>query len=287
MFSLEFMRLAAVAGIASALALSVLGVYVVLKRVVFVGLTLANVATLGAAVALALRLPLELTAIVASLAAAVALAALATPRRVPAESIIGWGFAAASALTVLILARTAADADAMRLLFGNVLAITRFEAALAAVVAAVVLALHVAFAKRFVLVVFDPQTARAAGIVTGAWTVLLYLTIGGATAAAVHETGALLAFALLILPATAALLVTRGLKAAFLAAPTIAVTAVVAGLVLSFRWDLPTGPLTVALLAAAVPLAALFGRLRDRSTGYPMLGHWQGSLPGGWVWSKR
>lgn len=264
-FSLEFMRLAAVAGVASALALSVLGVYVVLKRVVFVGLTLANVATLGAAAALALHLPLEFTAIAASLAAAAALAAVATPRRVPAEAIIGWGFAAASALTVLILARTAADADAMRLLFGNVLAISPFEAALAAVVAAVVLAVHLAFAKRFVLVVFDPQTARAAGIVTGAWTVLLYLTIGGATAAAVHETGALLAFALLVLPATAALLATRGLRAAFFAAPAIGVAAVLTGLVLSFRWDLPTGPLTVALLAAAVPLAALFGRLRDRA----------------------
>jgi ABC-type Mn2+/Zn2+ transport system permease subunit len=122
----------------------------------------------------------------------------------------------------------------------------------------------VALVKRFVLVVFDPQTARAAGIATGAWTVLLYLTIGGATAAAVHETGALLAFALLVLPATAALLATRGLRSAFVAAPAIAVVAVLGGLVLSFRWDLPTGPLTVALLAAAVPLAALFGRLRDR-----------------------
>jgi ABC-type Mn2+/Zn2+ transport system permease subunit len=263
-FSLEFMRLAAVAGVASALALSVLGVYVVLKRVVFVGLTLANVATLGAALALALRLPLEFTAIAASLVAAVALAAAATPRRVPAESVIGWGFAAASALTVLILARTAADADAMRLLFGNVLAISGFEAVLAAGVAAVVLAVHVTFAKRFVLVVFDPQTARAAGISTGVWTVLLYVTIGGATAAAVHETGALLAFALLVLPATAALLATRGLRAAFFAAPAIAVAAVLGGLVLSFRWDLPTGPLTVALLAAAVPLAAMFGGLRDR-----------------------
>jgi len=67
-----------------------------------------------------------------------------------------------------------------------------------------------------------------------------------------------------VLPATAALLATRGLRAAFFVAPTIGVAAVFAGLVLSFRWDLPTGPLTVALLAAAVPLAALFGRLRDR-----------------------
>jgi ABC-type Mn2+/Zn2+ transport system permease subunit len=263
--ALEFMRLAAVTGVAAALALSVLGVYMVLKRVVFVGLTLANVATLGAALALALHWPLHLCSVAAAVAAAVALAVTAAPRRVPAEAVVGWGFAAASALTVLVLARTAADGDAMRLLFGNVLAISRLEAALMAAVAVLVVAVHVAFAKRFVLVVFDPETARAAGIATGAWTVLLYLTVGSATATAVHETGALLAFALLTLPAMAALLATRGLTAAFLAAPAIAVAAVVAGLLLSFVWDLPTGPFTVALLAAAVPLAGLAGRLRRTS----------------------
>ncbi|MEW6337957.1 MAG: metal ABC transporter permease [Acidobacteriota bacterium] len=260
--SLEFMRLAAVAGVASALALSVLGVYVVLKRVVFVGLTLANVATLGAAAALALRMPIELTAIVASLAAAAALAASTASRRLPPESLIGWGFATASAVTILILSRTPGDTDAMRLLFGNVLAISRAEAVMAVGVAGVVLATHLVFVKRFVLVVFDPDTARAAGIATGAWVLLLYLTIGAATAAAVHETGALLAFALLTLPAMAALLATRALRAAFVLAPAIAVACVLGGLILSFVWDLPTGPFTVALLAAAVPAAAAFDRLR-------------------------
>lgn len=264
MFSLEFMRLAAVAGVAAALSLSVMGVYVVLKRVVFVGLTLANVATLGAAVALAVGLPVEATAMLAALTGAVALALAAKPRRIPAESIVGWGFAAAASLTVLILARSAADSDAMRLLFGNVLAITRHEAVLLVVVAVVTVTVHAVFAKRLVLVVFDPETARAAGIATRLWELFLYLTVGAATAAAVHETGALLAFALLTLPAMAALLVTRGMQSAFATAAAIAVVAVFGGLVLSFRWDLPTGPFTVVLLAAAVPLAFAAGKLRRR-----------------------
>jgi len=260
-FEFEFMRLAAVAGVAAALSLSILGVYVVLKRVVFVGLTLATVATLGAAVALARHWPVEAAAIAAALAAASLLALAAAPRRIPAESLVGWGYAAASALTVLVLATSSADAEAMHLLFGNVLAISPSHTLLLAIIAAAVVAVHVLFVKRFVLVVFDLEAARAAGIATTAWTLFLYLTIGGATASAVHETGALLVFALLTLPATAALLLTKGLKAAFFAAPAIAVTCVLAGLVLSFRWDLPTGPFTVALLAAAVPAAYLLRRL--------------------------
>jgi len=79
MFELEFMRLAAVAGVAAAVTLSVLGVYVVLKRVVFVGLALASVATFGAALALVFHLPVEATAMAAALAGAVVLALVATP----------------------------------------------------------------------------------------------------------------------------------------------------------------------------------------------------------------
>lgn len=264
-FQLEFMRLAAVAGVSAALSLGVLGVYVVLKRVVFVGLALANLATFGAALAMAVGMPIEATALGLTLAGAAFLALIATPRRIPAESIVGWTFATASAATVLILATSSkADADAMRLLFGNVLAITAREAVLLAAVTAVVLAVHVLFARRFVLVVFDPESARAAGIATRFWTLVLYLTIGAATAAAVHETGALLAFALVTLPALAALLVTRGLRGAFAAAPSLAVVVVLAGLVLSFILDFPTGPFTVALLALFVPLAAGIGAARRR-----------------------
>lgn len=263
LLQLEFMRLAAAAGLAAAVALSLLGVYVVLKRVVFVGLTLANLATLGAAIALAVGGVVEVNAVLFALAGAAALALAATPRIIPSESLIGWGFAAAAALTVLVLAHsTAADAEALRLLFGNVLAITPAEARLMLGVAAAVGVIHTLFARRFVLVVFDPEAARAAGINATGWTLLLYLTIGGATAAAVHETGALLAFALLVLPAVAALVFTRRLSTAFVLSTAIGVACVVAGLVLSFRWDLPTGPLTVAFLAAAVPLAALARRLR-------------------------
>lgn len=264
-FQLEFMRLAAVTGLAAAVALSILGVYVVLKRVVFVGLALANLATLGAALALALGGPVEPCAIALALGGAAVLALAATPRTVPTEALIGWGFAAASSLTVLVLARSAtADAEAMRLLFGNVLAITPQEALLMAAVATAVVLIHGLFARRFVLVVFDPLAARAAGVRTTLWTLVLYLTVGGATAAAVHETGALLAFALLVLPATAALLITRRLATTFLASAAIAVASMVAGLVLSFYWDLPTGPFTAAVLAVAVPAAAVVRRWRLR-----------------------
>jgi zinc transport system permease protein len=263
MFELDFMRLAALGGAAAALALSVLGVYIVLRRVVFVGLAVANVATLGAAVALTVGLPPEIVVIGAAVAAAVSLALTATPRRVPAESLVGWGYAAAAALTVLILARSAVSTlQVMGLVFGMVLAVTRGEAWMLVVLAAVIVAIHVMVGQRLVLVLFDTDAARAAGVRTGAWTMFLYLLVGVAVSAGLRTTGTLLSFAFLTLPAMAALLLTQSLSAAFALSAAIGVTAMLGGLVMSFRWDLPTGPVTVALLAGVVGVAQIVDHFR-------------------------
>jgi ABC-type Mn2+/Zn2+ transport system permease subunit len=262
-FEAQFMRLAAIGGSAAALALGVLGVYVVLRRVVFVGLALANIATLGAALAVVIGVAPELSALAAALAGAAGLALAAVPRRVPAESLVGWGYAAAAAVTVLVLARSApGTTEIMSLVFGTVLTVSPGMVGVLVALAVGVLAVHALFGKRFLLVVFDEDTARAAGVRTTLWTLALYLVVGLATAAALRATGTLLAFALVTLPAMGALLVTRGLTACFVVSAAIAVAVVPAGLVLSYVWDLPTGPLTVGLLAACVAAAHVIGRWR-------------------------
>jgi zinc transport system permease protein len=263
MFELSFMRMAALGGSAAAVALSVLGVYIVLRRVVFVGLAVANAATLGAAVALTAGLPPEVVVIGAAVAAALSLALRATPRRVPAESLVGWGYATAAALTVLVLARSAVDTlQVMGLVFGMVLAVTRVEALMLVAIAAAIVAIHIMIGQRLILVLFDTDAARAAGVRTGAWTMFLYLLVGIAVSTGLRTTGTLLSFAFLTLPAMAALLLTQSLAAAFALSAGIGVTAMLSGLVMSFRWDLPTGPVTVALLAGAVGIAQIVSRFR-------------------------
>jgi len=87
---------------------------------------------------------------------------------------------------------------------------------------------------------------------TGAWTMFLYLLVALAVSAGLRTTGTLLSFAFLTLPAMAALLLTQSLARAFALSAVIGVAAMLSGLMLSFAWDLPTGPVTVALLAGAV-----------------------------------
>jgi ABC-type Mn2+/Zn2+ transport system permease subunit len=227
------------------------------------GLVLANAATAGAALAEILGWNLHITSIAATVLAAPALGAMQTPRRVPAESVMGWAYAAASSATVLILARAAtADADTMHLLFGNLLAVSPGRAAELAAVALVTGAVHILFTRHFVLVTFDPEAARVAGVNTRLWSLCLNLAIGVAVAATVHEIGALLTFTLLTLPPMAALLMTRSVQGTFIMSAVLGSALACAGLVASFYLDLPAGPASVALLALGVPVASIVGRRR-------------------------
>jgi ABC-type Mn2+/Zn2+ transport system permease subunit len=146
--------------------------------------------------------------------------------------------------------------------FGMILTVTRVEAWMLVAIAAAIVAIHIMVGQRLILVLFDTDAARAAGVWTGAWTMFLYLLVGVAVSVGLRTTGTLLSFALLTLPAMAALLLTQSLAAAFALSAAIGVAAMLSGLVMSFRWDLPTGPVTVALLAGAVGIAQIVDRFR-------------------------
>jgi ABC-type Mn2+/Zn2+ transport system permease subunit len=263
-FEAAFMRVAFAAVVAGSVPLSVMGVYLSVRRIVFLGLVLANAATVGAALAHVLGWSPEVVSLAATLTAALGIGALHNPRRVAAESVIAWGYAAATSATVLILAgATAADVDTLHLLYGNVLAVSASHAIGLACVAIAIVTVHILCGPRFLLVTFDHEAAQVAGVHARLWSMFLTLAIGVATAATVLELGALFTFALLTLPAMASLLVTRHVQTTFVTAAIIGSVAGCAGLILAFTWDLPPGPLSVGVLVLTVAAAALIGRGRE------------------------
>jgi ABC-type Mn2+/Zn2+ transport system permease subunit len=258
MFEPVFMRLALVASIATGVSLGVMGVYLVIRRVVFLGLVVANAATLGAALAQAVGWTPELTSLAAAVGTAMVLGGVETSSRVSAESLMGWAYAAASSATVLVLSWAAGGStDTLHLLFGNVLAVQVTDVVGLTIIAGVIGLVQLLFARRFLLVTFDPEAARVAGVNTRLWSLALNLAIGVAAAAAVHAIGALSTFALLTLPAMAALLATTSVRATFVTAAALSIVLPSLALALSFYLDLPAGPASVALLTVSVPLAAL------------------------------
>jgi ABC-type Mn2+/Zn2+ transport system permease subunit len=252
------MRVALVASIATGVSLGVMGVYLVIRRVVFLGLVVANAATLGAALGQAVGLAPQLLSLAAAVGAAVVLGRMEGSNRMSAESLMGWAYAAASSATVLLLSWVAGgSADTLHLLFGNVLAVQTDDVVALTIIALLIVSMQLLFGRRFLLVTFDPEAATVAGVNTRLWSLTRDLAIGVAAATAVQAIGALSTFALLTLPAVIALLTTRSVRATFATAAVLGVALPSLALAVSFYLDLPAGPAAVALLALAVPLAAV------------------------------
>jgi zinc transport system permease protein len=261
----------AAAAVAGAL-LGFLGVYVVLRRTVFVSAALTQLSTLGLVATLLVeeRIHVETehateqlaVAMVFSVAGALVLGAF-RPRRLPAEATVGASWVLASSLVVLGASRLVHAAhDLGGILFGNAVAVPVEDLAVLCVVAALATAVHAAFAKELAFVSFDPETARALGMSPWRWDTLLFLTIGAAIPPAARALGALPVFAFLTLPAAGALLLRVGFRPAFALAATLGVAAAAAGYVLSWIWETPTGATMVAVAAVLAAPGALLGLVR-------------------------
>ena len=264
----EIWEIPLAASVVAGALLGFLGVYVVLRRTVFVSAALTQLSTLGLVVTLLAeeRLHVEAehaseqltVAMLFSVAGALVLGAFRA-RRLPAEASVGAAWVAASALVVLGASRLVHAAhDLGGMVFGNAVAVSATELAVIASVAALCTALHAAFAKELAFASFDPETARALGMPVRVWDAVLFLTIGLAIPAGARTLGALPVFAFLTLPAAGALLLKVGFSRAFALAGAFGVVAAASGYVLSWLWELPTGPTMVVIAGLLAAPGALF-----------------------------
>ncbi len=251
-----------------------LGVYVVLRRTVFVSAALTQVSTLGLIVALLIEESLGVevehagvqlvVALAFSVVGALLLGMVVQGRRLPSETAVGGTYVLAGALVVLganRLIHAAHDLNAM--VFGNAVAVPLADLVVLAVVAALCAAAHALFAKELVFVSFDHETAAALGYDTRRWDGLLFGTLGLAIPVAARTMGALPVFAFLTIPAAAALLLVRRLRAAFVVAGVFGIVAAAGGYLVSWFWQIPTGATMVAVAGLfVIPGAIARERMR-------------------------
>lgn len=263
---LPFVRSAVVAGVLISGLCSYLGVYVVLRRIVFVGIALAQLAAMGVALSVYLPLPAEVMALLVTLGGALVLSAQLGGRWIPREAAIGFTYAAAAASSILLVAKSAqGEAHVLGLLFGNILTLTGGDLVVLAIVTVVVAAIHVLFGKEFLFSSYDPETARSSGFNVGFWNVLFELTLASAIAICIHAAGALLVFSYLVQPAMVGLMMAGQLRGVVWWAVGSGLVATLVGIVASIMADFPTGPTVVACSSILVVAATLFRWVRPRT----------------------
>jgi ABC-type Mn2+/Zn2+ transport system permease subunit len=221
-----------------ALACSVLGVYVVLRRIVFVGAALAQLSSAGIALGMFLsgigiggRLtqhPVAM-ALIVTIAGAIFFGMGGGGRTgVPLDAVIGVTYAVAAAVGIILIAKAKTGEAHDIFLQGNILGITRFDTYVLVAVAAPVLIVHAIFYKEF---------------------------LGVVIANAMQFAGVMLVFNFLVLPAVTGLLLARSMRGIFTFAVASALLAALIGFSLSVPFDLPSGPAIIAVSGAIALLA--------------------------------
>lgn len=258
-----FMYQALYAGLLVAAMCSYLGLYVVLKRIVFVGVALSELSSAGIALALFLGMSPLFGSILFTLLGVLIFSARWSPRRVPHESFIGIIYCIAGAVAILLIAKSVhGESNMLKLLQGDVLTVDPRETLQMLGAFAVVAVLHALFSKEFVFVSFDRDSAQTLGFQAGMWDLLLFFTIGIVIAFSIRATGVLLTSTMLIIPAVTALLLTKRFPLAAVIAPVCGILPLIAGLYLSYIIDVPASAVVVALSFGLLLPVLLFHTLR-------------------------
>ena len=242
-----------------------LGVHVVERGVIFVDLSLAQIAALGLTVAYLVGYDVH-TSVPAYLfslgftfvgAAIFALTRAHRKTRIPQEAIIGIVYAVSAAVAILVMSKPTQETEHLKeMLVGNILSVTWYEVGKTAVLYALIGAFHFVFRKRFLLISMNEPEAERQGLNVRFWDLLFYMSFGFVVTSSVAIAGVLLVFCFLIVPSVTAMLFTERLGLRLAIGWGMGALVSAAGVALSFLLDLPTGATIVATFGAALLMVA-------------------------------
>jgi zinc transport system permease protein len=258
------MQNAFLGGLLVSLICGLLSVFIVLRRMAFVGAGISHSAFGGVALGFLLQVDPFWTGLVFSILVAFLIEGVQSRGRIEEDTAIGIFFAAAMALGVVFLhfSRTY-NADIFGILFGNILAIGPPQLMQVTGVAVIVLGFLAVFFKDLVFISFDEEMAWVCGIPVRMLRYLFLAVLALVIIVAIYLVGIVLVSALLVIPAAVARNLTDHIRRMLLVSTGVAVGSTLAGLELSYRIDLPSGATIVVILAMLFFMSHLWGKQRS------------------------
>ena len=242
---------------------AVIGTYVVMKGLAFVGDALAHCAFTGAATAFLVGGNVYLGAAVTGVLSAVAITWVGRTARVPLDTAIGIIFAGVFALGVLMMSRVRNyTVDLFAFVFGNVLGVGPDDLIAIAIMGVLVLLFVLLLYKELLFTAYDPTMAAASGVPVVLLQYLLMIVLGLTTIVTLRAVGIVLAVAMLVTPAATALLLVRRFHHIMLVAVGVSLICAVVGLYLSYYLAVASGAAIVLVTTLAFLLALLFSPQR-------------------------
>lgn len=262
-------------GVLIATVSSQLGVFVLTKRVVFIGVTLSQVSALGVAIALLMKWNPQLCAIGLSVPIALLLAFPFETTRIPRDTILGIIFIAASAFSILVMAQSAHGLQQVKvILYGNLLFASKQDFWVSLSLLLPVLVFFLLGLRPTLFTFLDRDAAQVTGVHTAAWELAFFLVLALVISVSTKVTGALLTFCYLVIGPAVGLLFGNRFPTTLLISSFFGVAITLAGMALSYIKNLPTSH-TIAGIAASMLvilllLKFLYRLLRTHTLSNPL-----------------
>ena len=261
---LELLLPAFVAGLILTGIHAYLGVHVVERGVIFVDLSLAQIAALGTTVAFLAGFEVHsetghLFALTFTVVGAAIFSFVRphTRTRIPQEAVIGIVYAVAAALSILVMSKSTRETEHLKdMLVGNILSVSWPELSHTAVLYAAIGLLHFFLRRKFLLISMNEQEAVRRGMNVRLWDFVFYVSFGVVVTSSVPIAGVLLVFCYLIVPSVTAMLFAERLGPRLAIGWSTGALVSAAGVGLSYLLDLPTGATIVATFGTALLLLA-------------------------------
>ena len=251
-----------------------LGVHVVERGVIFVDLSLAQIAALGATIALLLPFSngdphapfVYWISLAFTFMGAFVFSTIRSKRgRIPQEAIIGICYAVASAAAILAMSKATSESEHLKdMLVGNILAVSWSEVFKTAALYGAIGVFHFIFRDKFLAISMSHDKAEAAGLNVKLWDFLFYASFGFVVTSSVSIAGVLLVFSYLIVPSVAAMLYADSIGKRLAIGWTMGTVVSALGVFLSLKLDLPTGATIVCTFGLALVIMAVVRPLIQR-----------------------
>lgn len=256
-FSASFMQQALAASLLAVVVCSLVGTWIVLRGLAFIGDALAHGVIPGVAIAQLVGVSLVGGAVASALVMAGGVSLVNRRTRVGDDAAIGLLFVGMLALGVIIISRSGSR-DLTTLLFGSILGVDTGDVWLLVVATAVVLAASVLLYRPLLALTFNPDKAASLGMRPGLAHGVLMALVTVAVVSSFQAVGTLMVFGLIVAPPATAALFARRVSAVMAGAVAAGCVSAVAGLLLSYHWDTAAGA-SIAGLSVGVFFVALAG----------------------------
>lgn len=259
-----FLRAGLTVGIISGLLCTLMGFFVILKRVVFIGIAISQAAGLGVALGFMTGISPYITAFVFSVITGLFFWLYNTEHDIPKDTVVALIYLVSAGLTTILIAKNPrAEVHGLNILSGNLLYVTTGDIIISVTGGIFTVLLFLYFYRVLVFVSYDRETALTSGIEGDFLDFMFYLLLGTIVSISIRVSGLLFVFASMIIPVMTAFKLFNSVNRIIIGSLFITGISIMSGFWLSYNLDLPTAPLIICIYGILFTAGILINKLRS------------------------